>query len=49
MASNPCGSLLAAFGRLTDPRHRRGVRHPSSGLLGRAAGVNGSRRPAGPR
>ena len=26
-------SLLAAFGRLTDPRHRRGVRHPFGGLL----------------
>ena len=26
-------SLLAAFGRLTDPRHRRGVRHPFAGLL----------------
>lgn len=26
-------SLLVAFGRLTDPRHRRGVRHPFAGLL----------------
>ena len=26
-------SLLAAFQRLTDPRHRRGVRHPFPGLL----------------
>jgi hypothetical protein len=26
-------SLLAAFARLTDPRHRRGVRHPFAGLL----------------
>ena len=26
-------SLLAAFTRLTDPRHRRGVRHPFPGLL----------------
>ena len=24
---------MAAFGRLTDPRHRRGVRHPFAGLL----------------
>jgi len=26
-------SLLAAFARLTDPRHRRGIRHPFAGLL----------------
>jgi hypothetical protein len=26
-------SLLAAFARLTDPRHRRGVRHPFPSLL----------------
>lgn len=26
-------SLLAAFAQLTDPRHRRGVRHPFAGLL----------------
>lgn len=26
-------SLLAAFARLTDPRHPRGVRHPFAGLL----------------
>jgi hypothetical protein len=26
-------SLRAAFARLTDPRHRRGVRHPFDGLL----------------
>jgi DDE_Tnp_1-associated len=29
----PCDSLLAAFARLTDPRHRRGIRHPVAGLL----------------
>jgi hypothetical protein len=28
-----CDSLLAAFERLTDPRHRRGVRHPFASLL----------------
>jgi hypothetical protein len=33
MAPAPADSLLAAFGRLTDPRHRRGVRHPFPGLL----------------
>ena len=26
-------SLLAALQQLTDPRHRRGVRHPFPGLL----------------
>lgn len=30
---NAADSLLAAFARLTDPRHRRGVRHPFPGLL----------------
>jgi hypothetical protein len=34
MATAPAtDSLLAAFARLTDPRHRRGVRHPFPGLL----------------
>jgi hypothetical protein len=33
MPEPTCGSLLAAFARLTDPRHRRGVRHPFAGLL----------------
>lgn len=32
--TNPAAdSLLAAFARLTDPRHRRGVRHPFDSLL----------------
>ena len=30
---NAADSLLAAFARLTDPRHRRGVRHPFHSLL----------------
>jgi hypothetical protein len=33
MATTPCDTLLAAFARLTDPRHRRGIRHPFPGLL----------------
>jgi DDE_Tnp_1-associated len=33
MSPAPSDSLLAAFQQLTDPRHRRGVRHPFSGLL----------------
>ena len=33
MAPAPADSLLAAFRQLTDPRHRRGVRHPFPGLL----------------
>jgi len=33
MSPAPSDSLLAAFQRLTDPRHRRGIRHPFSGLL----------------
>ena len=33
MPTPACDSLLAAFTRLTDPRHRRGVRHPFAGLL----------------
>jgi hypothetical protein len=33
MTTPVAASLLAAFARLTDPRHRRGVRHPFSGLL----------------
>lgn len=33
MPTHTCDSLLAAFARLTDPRHRRGVRHPFAGLL----------------
>lgn len=33
MTTSPAGSLLSAFQRLTDPRHRRGVRHPFAGLL----------------
>lgn len=33
MPTTPAGSLLAAFHRLSDPRHRRGVRHPFTSLL----------------
>jgi hypothetical protein len=33
MTSPTAASLLAAFGRITDPRHRRGIRHPFGGLL----------------
>ena len=33
MAPVASASLLAAFQQLTDPRHRRGVRHPFPGLL----------------
>jgi hypothetical protein len=33
MTPIPSDSLLAAFQRLIDPRHRRGVRHPFPGLL----------------
>jgi hypothetical protein len=33
MTATPAGSLLAAFERLSDPRHRRGVRHPFTSLL----------------
>ena len=33
MTTPAADSLLAAFAGLTDPRHRRGVRHPFSGLL----------------
>lgn len=33
MNSPTSDSLLAAFGRITDPRHRRGVRHPFDSLL----------------
>jgi hypothetical protein len=33
MNSSASDTLLAAFGRLSDPRHRRGVRHPFAGLL----------------
>jgi hypothetical protein len=33
MPPAPSDSLLAAFQTLTDPRHRRGIRHPFSGLL----------------
>jgi hypothetical protein len=29
----PADSLLAAFAGLSDPRHRRGVRHPFAGLV----------------
>lgn len=32
MTSSTADSLLTAFGRITDPRHRRGVRHPFDGL-----------------
>src|SRR5690242_7401354 len=35
MGSPTADSLLAAFGRITDPRHRRGVRHPFDSLLAR--------------
>jgi DDE_Tnp_1-associated len=34
MSDSVCLSLLDAMQRLTDPRHRRGVRHPYSSLLG---------------
>ena len=34
MTTSPSDSLLGAFRQLTDPRHRRGVRHPFAGLLG---------------
>lgn len=33
MPAHTCDSLLAAFARLTDPRHPRGVRHPFASLL----------------
>jgi hypothetical protein len=33
MSPAASASLLAAFQQLTDPRHRRGVRHPFPGLL----------------
>lgn len=33
MTATPADSLLAAFGQLTDPRCRRGIRHPFAGLL----------------
>jgi DDE_Tnp_1-associated len=33
MTTPAADSLLAAFARLTDPRHRRGVRHPFDSLL----------------
>ncbi len=33
MSSPTADSLLAAFGRITDPRDRRGVRHPFDSLL----------------
>lgn len=33
MPTPPCDSLLAALARLTDPRHRRGIRHPFAGRL----------------
>jgi len=33
MTTPAADSLLAALAHLTDPRHRRGVRHPFSGLL----------------
>lgn len=33
MPATVSGSLLAALEQLTDPRHRRGVRHPFPGLL----------------
>ncbi len=33
MPTSPCDSLLAALQTLSDPRHRRGVRHPFVGLL----------------
>lgn len=33
MAPVPCVSLLTAFQGLTDPRDRRGIRHPFPGLL----------------
>src|SRR4051812_14366121 len=33
MTSPAVDSLMAAFAGLTDPRHRRGVRHPFAGLL----------------
>src|SRR6185503_16037907 len=33
MSPAPVDSLLAAFRRLTDPRHPRGIRHPFPGLL----------------
>ena len=29
----PAAALVAAYRRLTDPRHRRGTRHPLGGLL----------------
>lgn len=33
MSTPPATSLFAAFQQLTDPRHRRGIRHPFAGLL----------------
>jgi len=33
MSAPAADSLLSAFQQLTDPRHRRGVRHPFAGLL----------------
>jgi len=33
MPTSTCDTLLAAFTQLTDPRHRRGVRHPFAALL----------------
>jgi hypothetical protein len=33
MTTSATDSLRAAFARLTDPRHRRGVRHPLDSLL----------------
>jgi DDE_Tnp_1-associated len=34
MSDPVCLSLLDAMQKLTDPRKRRGIRHPYSGLLG---------------
>ena len=33
MSPTAAGALLGVFQQLTDPRHRRGVRHPFAGLL----------------
>lgn len=33
MLPTPSDSLLAAFRQFTDPRHRRGARHPLPGLM----------------
>jgi len=33
VTDDPCRSLLEAFGRIDDPRHARGTRHPLSSVL----------------